>query len=228
MKKIIAFGCFIIPFIGVAQDCGNFYYFQNNKTIEMSIFSRKGNPDGKQVYTISSVQNTGSGITSTVNSESFSSSGKSRSKSVNTMTCNNGVMMMDIRMQLSDEQQKKFGEADAKMDKVYIEYPPGMKAGDNLKDATIHMDMTINNAPTSVDMTVSDRKVEAKEKIVTGAGDYDCFKITYKTKVVTKTMIGTMGIPVTVNIEGTEWFSPGFGTVKSESKYGSSLLSSVK
>jgi len=194
----------------------------------MALFSRKGNPNGKQVYSVSGVQTTPAGTSAVVNSESFDKDGKSTNKAVNNMTCANGMMMMDIRMQMSSEEQKKYGDASAKVDKVYIEYPRDMKVGDNLKDATMHMDMTINNAPTTVDMTIFERKVEGSEKITTPAGDYTCFKITFKTKSVVKTMIGNMGIPITVKVDCTEWFSPGFGMVKSESKYGSSLLNSVK
>ncbi|MFI5150514.1 MAG: hypothetical protein ACHQRM_12325 [Bacteroidia bacterium] len=228
MKKIHVMLFFLIPVVGLAQDCGNFYFFQSNKTVEMSLLTRKGNPNGKQVYTVSNVQTTPAGTTSTVNSENFNSDGKSTNKAVNNMTCAGGMMMMDMRMQMSGEEQKKYGEASAKVDKVYIEYPGTMKVGDNLKDAAMHMDMTINNAPTTVDMTIFERKVEANEKITTPAGDYNCFKITFRTKSVVKTMIGTMGIPVTVKVDVSEWFSPGFGIVKSESKYGSSILNSVK
>jgi hypothetical protein len=36
-----------------------------------------------------------------------------------------------------------------------------------------------------------------------------------------------MGMSIPVNIEGTEWFCPGFGIVKTETKYGTTLVTSI-
>ncbi len=100
-----------------------------------------------------------------------------------------------------------------------------MKVGDQLKDATMHMDMNgANGMKQSVDMEMKERKVEAKEKITTPAGSWDCFKISYKSKM----RIKTMGIGMPMNIEGTEWFAPGFGVVKTQSKQGGTEIVSIK
>lgn len=37
-----------------------------------------------------------------------------------------------------------------------------------------------------------------------------------------------MGIGVPFNIEGTEWFAPGFGIVKTESKHGRTAITAIK
>ena len=72
--------------------------------------------------------------------------------------------------------------------------------------------MTINTgAPVSVNMTVTtqNRKVEAEEKITTPAGTFDCLKITYD-------MVSKIGF-VKVQGSSVEWYSPGTGTIRSES-----------
>jgi hypothetical protein len=73
-------------------------------------------------------------------------------------------------------------------------------------------------------LVVSDRKVEGKESVTTPAGTWECFKISGKNKITMK--MGPVGIPM--NIESTEWFAPGFGVVKTESKSGSTLITVVK
>src|SRR6185437_10586736 len=73
-------------------------------------------------------------------------------------------------------------------------------------------------------MFISNRKVEGQESITTSAGTWNCFRITYKSKVTVKT--GPFGFPVT--IEGTEWYAPGFGIVKTQSKYGGTAITSIK
>jgi hypothetical protein len=207
-----------------AQDCQNFYFLQKNKTIEMTIYNKKGDANGKQVYTVSDVANSGTSATATVNSEMFDKKGKSIAKGHSEIVCNSGVMMLDMKMQLPQQQQEQFAKADVKADKIYIEYPVNMKEGDNLKDATLNM--TIDNAgmTQTVNMVTSNRKVEAKESVTTSAGTWDCFKISFKSKITIK----TMGIGIPVNIEGTEWFAPSFGIVKTESKHGGTAITAIK
>ncbi|OQP62040.1 hypothetical protein A3860_29230 [Niastella vici] len=206
------------------QDCKSYYFLQKNKTIEMTIYNKKGEANGKQVYTVSDVTNKGSNTTATVNSELFNSKGKSMAKGHSEIACSGGVMMIDMTMQLPQQQQEQYAKADVKADKIYIEYPANMKAGDKLKDATL--DMTIDNQgmKQSVNMVTSDRVVEGKESVTTTAGTWDCFKITFKSKITIK----TMGIGMPFNMEGTEWFAPGFGIVKTESKHGGTAITAIK
>ena len=115
-------------------------------------------------------------------------------------------------------------DSDVQADNIYIEYPNGMNVGDALKDAKMHMDMDNNGMKQTVDMEVFDRKVEGKEKITTPAGSWECYKISYKSKMRVK----TMGIGMPMNIEGTEWFAPGFGIVKTQSKQGGTEIVAIR
>jgi hypothetical protein len=208
----------------LAQDCNNYYFLQKNKTVEMTIYNKKGDANGRQVYTVSDVTNSGDHITGTVNSEMFDKKGKSIAKGHSQIVCNGGVMMIDMTMQLPQQQQEQFAKAEVKADKIYIEYPNNMKAGDKLKDATLSMDIDNAGMKQNINMVTSDRTVAAKESVTTTAGTWDCFKITYKSKVTVK----TMGIGMPFNIEGTEWFAPGFGIVKTESKHGGTAITAIK
>lgn len=212
----------IVP--GMAQDCKGFYYLQNNKTIEMTIYNRKGNEDGKQVYNVSGVTNGGGTLTGQLNSEMFDKKGKSITKAKGTIQCKGGVMMVDMKMTLPAAQQEQFGATDAKAENIYMEYPAAMQPGDQLKDATMDLQIENKGMKQSINMIVNNRKVEGKEQITTTAGSWDCFKITYKSKIT----IRTMGIGIPVNIEGTEWFAPGFGVVKTESKHGGTAITAIK
>ncbi|MBO9201537.1 MULTISPECIES: TapB family protein [Niastella] len=226
MRSTILFAAFscLLSNATLAQDCNNYYFLQKNKTVEMTIFDKKGQANGKQVYTVSDVTNSGDNITGTVNSEMFDKKGKSIAKGHTQIVCNGGVMMIDMTMQLPQQQQEQFARADVKADKIYIEYPNNMKPGDKLKDATLNMDIDNSGMKQNVNMVTSDRTVAAKESVTTTAGTWDCFKITYKSKVTIK----TMGIGMPFNIEGTEWFAPGFGIVKTESKHGGTAITAIK
>src|SRR5687767_12061629 len=96
------------------QDCKSYYFLQQNKTIEMTIYNRKGDANGKQVYTVSNVTTKGNTTAATVNSEMFNNKGKSLAKGHSEIACTGGVMMVDMTMQLPQQQQEQFAKADVK------------------------------------------------------------------------------------------------------------------
>lgn len=219
MKYLLTLVCLIAVTALHAQDCKNYYYTQNNKTVEMTLYNKKGVVAGKNVYHVSNVKSSGSSVTSDVNSEMFDKKGKSIAKSMMTVQCNGGVMMLDMKMFIPQQQSEQF-KTEAKANNVFIEYPASMKAGDMLKDANMNMEITNNGMQQTLTMNITNRKVEGKESITTPAGTWECFKITSKSRIHMK--MGPIGIPM--NMETTEWFAPGFGIVKTESKNGVETL----
>lgn len=226
MKKnlLTASAAILIACSAIAQDCGNYYFLQNNKTIEMTVYNKKGDPDGKQVYMVNEVKNAGGSTTSNFQSEMFNKKGKSISKGMGKVECKDGVMFVDMKVRLTEQQQEQFANAEAKMDNMYIEYPSGMKPGDALKDANMNLEIDNKGMKQTLSLNVINRKVEAKESVTTTAGTWECFKISSKNKIVIK----TMGVGIPVNFEATEWYAPGFGIVKTESKYGATAITSIK
>lgn len=224
MKPLFLFFTLLCSAAIHAQDCMGYYFLQNNKTIEMAIYNKKGSQTGKQVYTVSNVSNAGNSATADLVSEMFDKKGKTIAKGNAKIKCNGGIMMVDMKMSIPSQPGGPSANADVKADDIFMEYPASMNIGDALKDASMHMDMDNNGMKQSVDMEVFDRKVEGKEKITTAAGSWDCYKISYKSK----TRIKTMGIGMPMNIEGTEWFAPGFGVVKTLSKHGGTEIIAVR
>jgi hypothetical protein len=223
MKRLLFTISLGVCFSGYGQDCSGYYFLQDNKTIEMTIYNKKGNPNGKQIYTVSDVSNGGGEATATLNSEMFDKKGKSIVKSNSTIKCKDGVMMVDMKMNMPQQQSAQFSKADAKAENIYIEYPNNMAVGDKLKDGKMDMDIDNNGMKQSINMVISDRNVEGKEAVTTSAGTWECFKISYKMKM----NIRTMGIGMPMSIEGTEWYAPGFGVVKTESKQGSTAITAI-
>ena len=80
-----------------SQDCSNYYFLQNNKTIEMTITNNKGKESGKMTYVVSDSKKDGSSTTATINSEFVDTKGKSITKATNNVKCENGVMQMDMK-----------------------------------------------------------------------------------------------------------------------------------
>lgn len=224
MKRTLLPALLLLCIYSFSQECTGFYYLQNNKTVEITLRNKKGKETGKITYLISNVQKSGSTVTSTVNSEFADSKGKLISKATNVMKCVGGIIMMDMKMFIPSAQQEQMGNIAASGDASYLEYPANMKQGDVLKDGEFSMDFKMESGiGANIRVDITNRKVDGKESITTPAGTWDCFKITYHSKVVLK-----MGIGFPINTDVTEWFAPGFGTVKTESKGGTTEITSVK
>ncbi len=225
MKPAIFSGiCILLATSTNAQECKDYYFLQNNKTVEMTIYNKKDDVVGKNVYHITDVQNSGGVTTATVNSEMFDKKGKSTVKATNNIQCNGGVMMMDMKMMIPQQQMEQFKTTEAKGEAVYLEYPGNMKVGDQLKDANFKMTGESGPMTFTLTMNITDRKVEGKESVTTTAGTWDCFKITSKSHMNIK-----MAINIPTNFESTEWYAPGFGVVKTENKGGGgTAITSVK
>jgi hypothetical protein len=224
MKKFILL--FLVPGNSYAfsQTCSDYYFLQNNKTIEMTISNKKGKEAGKLIYLISDASKKGSVLSATLNSDFLDKNGKSISKATNKVQCDNGNLMMDMKMFIPSAQQAQMGDVSATGTVSYLEYPATMKESDGLKDASFSMDFKSQaglGGHISIDMT--NRKVEGKESVTTPAGTWNCFKISYHSKMVFK-----MGIGIPMNADVTEWYAPGFGVVKTESGSGKTEITSIK
>lgn len=123
MKLFITMSLVLLYAFGAAQDCKNYFFLQNDKMIEMTIYNKKGEPNGKQVYKVSDVKDNGGGITASLASEMFNKSDKSIAKGNSRIQCNGGIMMIDMKLMLPQQQAEQFSKADAQAQNVYIEYP---------------------------------------------------------------------------------------------------------
>ena len=208
-----------------SQDCSNYYYLQKNKTVEMTISNKNGKESGKMIYTISDSKKDGSSTTATINSEFIDAKGKSITKATNNVKCVNGVMQMDMKVFIPAAQQEQIKSGSANASDVYLEYPANMNIGDQLKDGQLNMDYeTTSGLKSSIEVSITERKVEGKESVTTTAGTWECYKITSNNKITSR--IAGIGIPIKMSV--TEWYAPGFGIVKTESKTGKTEITSIK
>jgi len=214
-----------ILYIGVNAyaQCG-YYYMQNNKTITMGSFDKSGKENGRFVYKVLDVSNSGGVVTSKIKSEAFDKKGKSIVAMQGNMQCKNGVLMLDMKTLVTSSQMQQFKDADVDGKISYLEYPGDIKVGQTLPDGKFDMDVTMQKGMRAkLSMEVTNRKVLDKERVTTKAGSWDAYKISYNAK-----MVITMGISIPVNVDMTEWFVPGFGMVKSSSKSGTQELLSIE
>ena len=189
----------------------------------MTFTNKKGKETGKNIYTISDIKKAGATYSSTINSEVFDNKGKSITKATNNINCTGGVLMMDMKMFIPSTQQQQMGMAEGGAE-AFIEYPSNMKEGDKLNDGQFSMDFKMQSGINAhIDMSITNRKVDGKESVTTPAGTWDCFKISYHSKMKMK-----IGIGIPINADVTEWYAPGFGVVKTESGGGKTEITAVR
>jgi hypothetical protein len=227
MKKVFSLAILLLFFSSIvcAQNCNNYLLLQNNKKVEMTVYNKKGKENGKQVWNVSNVKTEAGSTVATVNSEFFNERGKSLNKSTSEIKCSNGALMMDMKLMLGEDQLKQMGDAAAKAKGDMLEYPAVVNVNDVLKDGNLTIAFTMGGSmDATMEINVSERKVTGKESVTSPAGTWECYTVTSKQKITTK--IAGIGVPFKADI--TEWYAPGVGIVKTESKYGSTLITALQ
>lgn len=217
--------CLLIQAGAYAQDCSKFLLLQDNKTVEMTIYDKKGDPNGRQVYQVSGVSTSGGATTGHLATELFDKKNRSIAKSSSTVQCNGGVFRLDMKMMLPQQQQAgQPTTTDVNTEGSYLDYPYTLHVGDTLKDGNVTMNMSRGSMQQTMTMTIADRKVEAQEPVTTPAGTWSCYRISYKAHGGMK--MGPINVPV--NYEGLEWYAPGFGIIKTQNSHGGTAITSIK
>ena len=126
-----------------------------------------------------------------------------------SVVCEDGIMYFDMESYLNQEQLSAYEGMDIEIDADKIDYPSNPKVGQQLKNGSVKATVK-NQGMTIFTLTVSitNRKIEAIEKITTDAGTFDCVKLTYDATTV-------MGF-LTIKSKGIEWIAEGVGNVRSE------------
>lgn len=215
--------CFLYQNTG-AQNCVSYPILQDNKIITWGTFSKRGDANGSIVSKTSNVVKAGNTVTATVKTEVFDKKNKSINSSTNYVKCDNGVVMMDMRFYVPQQQSEQFNRAGAHAKNVYLEYPLNMQPGDQLKGGNFDIDVDNNGLKQKLEMVISNRVVTGTETLSLPSGTWDCVTITYHVNLNIQT--GPIAIPLSMDV--TEWYAPSFGIVKTMHKAGYTELLSVK
>ncbi|MCY7350318.1 MAG: hypothetical protein LH606_06590 [Cytophagaceae bacterium] len=204
----------------LSQDCKNYYFMNKGAEVEMTVYDRKGEVDGRNVYKVNEVKNSSNRTEANVSTVSYNNKGKEQMSTGNmTVICEGGMYSADLRNLVSPEMMGGMKGMDVRVTGNMAEYPSSLQPGMALKDANMTAEPTTEGmALMRLSVSLKNRKVEGKESITSPAGTFDCYKITYDASV--KTIIG-------INFQATEWFAPGFGVVKTESSRNGKLMGST-
>ena len=227
MRKIIlilALTGFV--FQSYSQDCVFYCPVKEGTKTEVKHYNAKDKIQSTDKQTILSKVVTGSNVAITVKSESFDDKDKLVGSRDLTFECKNGVFFYDMQNLIDPQTMSAYKDMEVKMTASNLEMPSVLSVGKSLADGSVQMSVS-NQGMNLMNMIVkiSNRKVEASEKITTPAGSFDCFKISYD--VETKMMFK-------IQTKGIDWVAKEVGVVRSETYdskgklVGYNVLSSIK
>jgi hypothetical protein len=212
MKKILFTAIAVIFFaqLGIAQDCSQFIKASNGKKLVYANMDAKGKNTGTFNYTTTKKD----ASTVAIHTEVFDKDGKSIGASDSEAKCNGSALSIDMKSFIPAASAKQFSNMQMQGDAKYLVYPLNLKAGQTMDDGSMTVQVNNNGSQMgTMQMDITNRKVEQEEKVSTQAGDFDCFRISYDAMVKVK----MMGIGFPVHMHVMEWFSPKLARpVKSE------------
>jgi hypothetical protein len=212
MRKVILFlMLFFISSRCLAQEsvCESTYMpFKNGISFELTTYDKKGKETSVVRHKVSSIAPLASGFKATVETETFDAKGESLLKGVYYMECRDGVMYMDMNSLLDPRTLQGVSGMEVEVSGDALSFPARLNPGETLPDGTLTMKagtggLTIMN----LNMTVSNRKIEAFESVTTPAGTFECVKISQDSEL--KAIIKK-------SFKSTGWYAKGVGTVRSE------------
>jgi hypothetical protein len=208
--------------------CTNLILFHKGAVIDGKTYDGQGKETGSQTTTITDV-NSNNGITvaeADIKTRSVIAGDLSRHVKYK---CDGKNLYMDLSELLSGYTLLK----DAKVNAEALEFPVNLHSGQQLRDATISIEMKRKEMNIKTTATHKNRKVESKEIVTTTAGTWNCFKIT--SDIETTVDMGKTGPDAQkVNdamkqsrpkLKSIIWFADDFGLVKMEMYSGDNLMS---
>jgi hypothetical protein len=190
--------------ISVLAQCNPYYNFKEDASWEITNFSAKDKQIGRQVNSIKSIENVSNGWSALLNMQSYDKKDDLIFDKDVDIECQDGVIKLDMNRFFPQETMQAFKDMNMNIETENLEIPADLIVGKELKNASLKISGDI---PFTMEVTVSNRKVEGKEKITTTAGTFDCFKVTYT--ITSKTIM-------TMESKGADWLAEGVGMVRSD------------
>lgn len=196
----------------VSDPCDILLFFREGASTTMSIYGADNKLSGTIKNTYQKIRKSGNVVSTTVESENFDKKGKSVNKGNYDIRCESGSLYFDLKMMLPQQQSEALKDMQMKVEGAELQIPSELTVGQSLPDAEMRFSFqTKNGNPIpmmDMEMKITNRKVEAKEKVESAAGSFDCYRISETIN---------MKSIFSVSINSKSWFNPEVGTVKTES-----------
>jgi len=181
MKKIVLFFTPILYFFlinaGISQTCLG-VEIKKGGGYETASYNAKNKPQGKTIFKFKEARQEDNLTVVDIEMETLSAKGKSDGKNTYSVRCDGNKMIVDAASLISSEQLKMVEEYQMSFTGKGIERPASLKVGDILPDASITGKGRASSLDVTMDLTITNRKVESKEQVTVPYGTFEAYKIT--------------------------------------------------
>jgi hypothetical protein len=213
MEKIISMfvvGLLAFTFVPASgQDCTIYSDYKEGTTTKMVHYDKKNKPTGFTITSVKERKDIPGGV-SVLFHQVYDNNDDYTFESEFEVKCVDGEVKMDMSKLIDPTMMSTYEGMEFDVNADDLSIPKNASPGDVLDDGSVTVTV---NTPTPVKVsftvTLSNRKVESKETIVTPAGSFDCLKITYDIL----TQVGFMK----VRASSAEYHNKKHGIIKSES-----------
>ena len=200
-----------------SQNCSEYMHFKKGASYEMETYDSKGTRINRVESLVKELNISGGKSEATIHSINYDKSNVRESEGDYTATCLEDKVLIDIsNLVKSDKIGGSDNNMDIKVESGFLEIPKVLTIGQSLPNNSIKITMSEKKSGTpfgTSNITIQDKKVEARETITTPAGAYVCYKITYNSKVEATLAASSMSIPPQI-YPGVYYISKDVGLVK--------------
>ena len=210
MKKIAGLFIFFLGCLtGIeAQDCTTYFPSSEGAEVEMQYFNAKDKLVSISTYTVKEVEKQADAVRIKTHMK-VEPQGKGESFEDDfEFYCKGNTFYFDMKQYMKDMQMDQFEDMEVTFDSEDLALPANLNPGDELEDASISISLSSGGMKImSMNVQITDRKVEGMESVTTPAGTFDCARVSYT--VLTKSMFS-------MTTKAIAWYTKGIGTVKTE------------
>ncbi|NBC83091.1 MAG: hypothetical protein GVY19_06890 [Bacteroidetes bacterium] len=206
--KYIIFALLLVPFLLKGQSCNYYFNLDKGDKLIYHHLDKKDKLSSVTAYEFVSKTQQNDKLQATLNTVIKDKKDKLITEAQMELTCEDGNLFVDMKSYINPEMMETYQEMDMTMTGDKLGFPGKMHVGDELNDGSIKITVQSGGMTmANITITITNRKVEAKEDIQTPAGTFSCYKISSTTKT---------DMMITMETKSVEWFAPEIGLVKSE------------
>ncbi len=226
LSFLIALLGFSTSFATLVQDggkslCKSFFPIEEGTTLSYENFNSKDKLQSIDYLTVNKVIQEDARTVIEVSSAVEDKKGEKTESIDITYTCENGTFSFSLSSKLDPEMLEAYKDMEVQMEDGTWVIPAELNVGMDLPDCSMKMNVLSNGIKIiSLTINVTDRKVEALEKIETNAGSFEAYKMIATTTVKTGFLSTTS--------KSIDWMTENIGAVRSESYDKKGKLSSYR
>lgn len=201
--------CTISALASYAQECRLFADMKEGTLMEYGYYDKKGKLESKGEHNIVKVFTEGGKTVAEIATKLTPENKKDIISGSYKVTCDGDKLEMDMMNMMSPEMTASFSNMEVTVEGDMIAFPSNLSVGMELPIANTKVKTGMNGMTImTINITIKDRKVLAKESVTVPAGTFNCYKLTQTTDVK---MMGTR------SSKTVTWYAEGVGAVKVES-----------